>query len=364
METTHNIFIGNANNMFQVNDESIDLVITSPPYPMIEMWDDIMAKQNPLIKEALDEGRADDACELMHVELDKVWKECYRVIKEGGFLCVNIGDATRTINGEFKLYSNHSRIIQVCTEMGFNTLPCVIWRKQTNAPNKFMGSGMLPCGAYITLEHEYVLVFRKGSKRVYKNDDAKFMRKQSSFFWEERNLWFSDVWDIKGTKQSIGSKVSRDRNASFPFELPHRLINMYSQKDDVVLDPFVGLGTTMKAAMLNKRNFIGYDIDNTLSSLIIDDVASINIDNFNGLIKKRFDCHVDFIRDRENQKKEVKHYNKTLNCKVMTSQEEDMAFDYVKAITKVDDNNISYVVSYLDKTDIRELPFLSHGTLF
>lgn len=364
METTHNIFIGNANNMLQVKDESVDLVVTSPPYPMIEMWDEIMAKQNPSIQAALDEGRADDACELMHIELDKVWKECYRVIKKGGFLCINIGDATRTINGEFKLYSNHSRIIHFCTEIGFNTLPCIIWRKQTNAPNKFMGSGMLPCGAYVTLEHEYILVFRKGSKRPYKNEDAKMKRKQSSFFWEERNLWFSDVWDIKGTKQSINSKVSRDRNASFPLELPHRLINMYSQKDDVVLDPFAGLGTTMKAAMLNKRNSIGYEIDETLSSLIVDEISSVDIDKFNGAIKKRFDFHIDFIRDRESQNKEVKHFNKTLNCKVMTSQEEDMAFDYLNAIKRVDDNNIVYNVSYLDETDIRELPFLSKGTLF
>lgn len=364
MKTTHNIFIGNANNMFQVSDESVDLVITSPPYPMIEMWDEIMSKQNPLIGAALDEGRSEDACELMHIELDKVWKECYRVIKGGGFLCINIGDATRTIKGNFKLFSNHSRITQYCTQIGFNALPCIIWRKQTNAPNKFMGSGMLPCGAYVTLEHEYILVFRKGSKRTYKNEAEKNIRKQSSFFWEERNLWFSDLWDFKGTKQSISSKVSRDRNASFPFELPHRLINMYSQKDDVVLDPFVGLGTTMKAAMLNKRSFIGFDIDEALSTLIADEIASIDIDNYNGLIKKRYDCHLDFIRDRESQMKEIKHYNNILGCKVMTNQEVDLTLDYLGAITNVEGKNLSYEVSYLDNANIKEMPSISKRTLF
>lgn len=71
-----------------------------------------------------------------------------------------IGDATRTINGEFKLYNNHSRIVKSCSELGLTTLPDIIWHKTTNAPNKFMGSGMLPCGAYVTLEHEYILIFR------------------------------------------------------------------------------------------------------------------------------------------------------------------------------------------------------------
>lgn len=93
--------------------------------------------------------------------------------------------------------------------MGFVGLPNIIWRKQTNAPNKFMGSGMLPCGAYVTLEHEWVLIFRKGGKREYKKVDAKLGRMKGSFFWEERNIWFSDVWEIKGVKQRFKKHHSR-----------------------------------------------------------------------------------------------------------------------------------------------------------
>ena len=170
------------------------------------------------------------AFELTHRELDKVWLECFRVLKEGGFLCINIGDATRNIKGEFELYNNHSRIITYCTNIGFTNLPNIIWRKPTNSPNKFMGSGMLPCGAYVTLEHEWILIFRKGSKRLYKGDTEKEQRRQSSFFWEERNHWFSDLWEIKGTKQAITNTKSRERNASYPFTVPYRLINMYSQR--------------------------------------------------------------------------------------------------------------------------------------
>ena len=107
MITDHKIYIGASQQMTHIKDLSIDLVVTSPPYPMIEMWDEIMAEQNPAIYDCL-ENDSNKAFELMHQELDKVWQECFRVIKPGGFICINIGDATRTINGNFALYNNHS----------------------------------------------------------------------------------------------------------------------------------------------------------------------------------------------------------------------------------------------------------------
>ena len=146
MKTTHKILFGNASEMKEIHDNSIDLMVTSPPYPMIEMWDSIFSKQNPVIAGALANKDGDRAFEFMNKELDKVWKEVYRVLKEGGFACINIGDATRTVGKEFKLYPNHSRIMQYCLKLGFSPLPEILWRKQTNAPNKFMGSGMLPAG--------------------------------------------------------------------------------------------------------------------------------------------------------------------------------------------------------------------------
>jgi len=132
---------------------------------MIEMWDEIFSKQKPSIGKALRRKDGNQAFELMNRELDRVWKEVYRVLKDGGFACINIGNATRKIGEEFRLYSNHSRILEYCLKLGFSSLPEILWRKQTNAPNKFMGSGMLPAGAYVTLEHEHILVLRKGNKR-------------------------------------------------------------------------------------------------------------------------------------------------------------------------------------------------------
>lgn len=365
METKHTVYINKAQSMGSVESESVDIIVTSPPYPMIEMWDDIMSNQNPQISDALKEGNPNLAFELMHKELDKVWKECYRVLKNGGFACINIGDATRTIDGEFQLYNNHSRIVKSFIEIGFTNLPNIIWRKQTNAPNKFMGSGMLPCGAYVTLEHEWILIFRKGSKREYKTEKDKQNRRLSSFFWEERNVWFSDIWDIKGTKQKMIDSQSRDRSAAYPLELPYRLINMYSQRGDTVLDPFLGTGTTMQAAIIAERNSIGYEVDSNFKTIIKDNISFINIDYVNKLIKNRYDNHKIFVQNRiHEQKKEVKHFNYIINCEVMTKQETEMELHYLKSIYCNSTTPLLFKCSYDVNTNLEELPFYAKQTLF
>lgn len=346
-----------------IENGSIDLVVTSPPYPMIEMWDDIMTLQNPQIGNALLKNPS-DAFEMMHQELDKVWRECYRLLKDGGMLCINIGDATRTINKEFQLYNNHTRIVNACISLGFKNLPNIIWRKQTNAPNKFMGSGMLPCGAYVTLEHEWILVFRKGGKRDYKYADDKFLRRKSSFFWEERNKWFSDLWEIKGAKQRIGNSQTRERNASYPLEIPFRLINMYSQQGDTVLDPFLGMGTTSLAAMISQRNSIGVEIDANLLPSILENMDGMSTMMANDAIYQRYRSHLVFVKDRESLGKEVKYYNDALKCKVMTSQETDMNFHYLQSINRCQNGTIGYECGYYDDVAVCDYDYIKQDTLF
>ena len=135
MKTTHLIYFKNSTDLKEIPDKTVDLMVTSPPYPMIEMWDGIFSQQNPAIRKALGKKDGNEAFELMHRELDKVWKETLRVLKKGGFACINIGDATRKIDKEFKLYANHSRTLEYCLSLGFSALPEILWRKQTNAPN-------------------------------------------------------------------------------------------------------------------------------------------------------------------------------------------------------------------------------------
>ncbi|MFI3285793.1 MAG: site-specific DNA-methyltransferase [Rikenellaceae bacterium] len=340
LRSQHAIHVGRAQDMSAIISNSIELVVTSPPYPMVEMWDKIMNAQNVGVGEALMNGDGNLAFELMHKELDKVWSEVSRVLIPGGIVCVNIGDATRTIDGNFALYSNHSRIINYFVSNGFVNLPNILWRKQTNAPNKFMGSGMLPAGAYVTLEHEWILIFRKGGKREFKSEKEKHQRRASSFFWEERNVWFSDLWDnVKGTKQKLSSSESRERSAAYPLEIPYRLINMYSLQGDTVLDPFVGTGTTSLAALICNRNSVGYDIDSHFAKLSLNNLLAISHNEQNDIISSRIKSHEEFIVERS-KTKEVKHYNANIESAVMTSQECTMSFSYLSSVKERQENVI------------------------
>ena len=347
MKTKHKVIFGNAMNMEVVSSESVDLIVTSPPYPMIEMWDEMLAQQSSSVKKALEKGDGLNAFEMMHQLLDLVWKEVYRVLKVGGFACINIGDSTRTINGNFVLYPNHMRILKSALELGFSALPCILWRKQTNAPNKFMGSGMLPAGAYVTLEHEYILILRKGPKRVFKKEEDKKIRRESAIFWEERNRWYSDVWfDVKGTPQALNDKESRLRSAAYPFEVAYRLINMYSAKGDTVLDPFLGTGTTTAAAIASGRNSIGYETDPSLKN-IIGRIKDVIVDSSKQLIRKRLAKHMEFVVHRLKTKGGFKYDNEYYGFPVITAQEKELIFNDPVNITQPDAG--MFEVDYSDK---------------
>lgn len=322
-----------------ISDDSVQLVVTSPPYPMVDMWDGIFAAQNSGVGVALAADKGMEAFELMHRELDKVWEELHRVTAEGGFVCINIGDAVRSIGQEFCLYPNHSRILSCCLKLGFTPLPHIIWRKQTNAPNKFMGSGMLPAGAYVTLEHEYILILRKGGKREFKSAADTLRRQQSAFFWEERNIWFSDLWDFKGTRQHLNGGSSRDRSGAFPFELAYRLVNMYSVKGDTVLDPFLGTGTTSVAALASGRNSIGIEIDATLAQTIRGQFSLATVKSVNDIIRRRIVNHQEFVAQRKVEKGDeaVKHQSSPYGFDVMTGQERELVLNYLENITELAD---------------------------
>ena len=338
MKTTHQILFQNAQDLKVLPSESVDLVVTSPPYPMIEMWDDIFSDQNSEIQNALTRGNGKQAYELMHQVLDSVWDEMFRVLKKGRFACINIGDATRKVNNDFCLYPNHARILNYLLNIGFSALPDILWRKQANTPNKFMGSGMLPAGAYVTLEHEYILIVRKGAKREFKTEDEKANRRESALFWEERNIWYSDVWtDIKGTEQRLSNVMSRSRSAAFPFELAYRLINMYSAKDDVILDPFLGTGTTTAAAMTSGRNSIGVEIDESFQQVICPIVHHI-VDFSNGYLSDRLQRHLAFVENRIQNAGAIKYTNKYYGCPVVTSQEQFIFLNSLKEIRTRKDN--------------------------
>lgn len=338
MLTTHKILFQNSNKLYQIEDNSVALIVTSPPYPMIEMWDEMFSKQNPKIKEALSKEDGMTMFELMNQELDKVWEEVFRVLKPGGIACINIGDATRTIGENFQLYPNSTRIMNHCLKTGFSALPKILWKKTTNAPNKFMGSGMLPPGAYVTLEHEYILILRKGDKREFKNNQEKNNRYESSFFWEERNSWFTDIWGgLNGISQKLKNDKIRNKSAAYPFELAYRLINMFSVKGDIVLDPYFGTGTTMLAAMASARNSIGVEIEPDFENTIIERTKTI-VDYANEHNMQRLKRHLDFINKRECENRQLNYVNKHYGFKVMTRQEISLILNDLVSFSQASNN--------------------------
>jgi site-specific DNA-methyltransferase (cytosine-N4-specific) len=247
---------------------------------MIEMWDKQFKELDGQIDRLwielegeLDKTRRQEiiSCiyDSMHDYLAKVWKETYRVLIDGGLACINIGDATRNLNGVFRLFPNHVRIVEHCEKIGFFTLPYVLWKKPTTKPKykgkgAFLGSGMLPPNAYVTLDCEFILIFRKGRPRQFNSRDPT--RYASKYTKEQRDKWFTQIWDVIGMKQYL-SEVER-RVAAFPEEIPSRLIRMFSVAGDTVLDPFIGTGTTLKVASELGRNAIGYEIERKFRSLI------------------------------------------------------------------------------------------------
>jgi DNA modification methylase len=353
MKSIHKIYFKDSKKMTVIPSSSVHLAVTSPPYPMIEMWDDMFGRQDVNIKEALHNKDGYEAFELMHRQLDRTWQELYRILISGGFACINIGDATRTIGDEFRLYSNHARILTALIKAGFSALPLILWRKPTNAPNKFMGSGMLPAGAYVTLEHEYILIVRKGPKRKFDSAGEKQTRRESALFWEERNNWFSDVWlGLIGTQQKMKKDSARLRSGAFPFELAYRLVNMYSAKGDTVVDPFLGTGTTMWSAMASGRNCIGFEIETGFRELVLSQKDTV-VAASNDQIRQRIQGHLDYLESRSDDKGKFKYVNKRYKFPVMTRQEIELFFNPLKSAEQIDEHTMEVTYTITPEDDFQ-----------
>jgi len=326
VRTDHQVVVGDARSL-ALPDESVELVVTSPPYPMIEMWDETFTDLDPTIGEALADGDGDRAYEAMHEILGAVWAEVERVLVSGGIAAINVGDATRTVDGDFSLYPNHATVLRALEAVGLTPLPDVLWRKPANSAAKFMGSGTSPPNAYVTLEHEYILLARKGGLR--RPDRER--RARSAYFWEERDRWFSDVWEIRGERHALDAGP-RERTGAFPFAIPHRLINMYSVQGETVLDPFWGTGTTTLAAMASGRSSVGVEVDPGLVGGF--DPVAIGIETLaRETSQARLAAHRSFVADRDEPPGyEAAHYD----TRVITKQERGLRLPTVETVTETD----------------------------
>ena len=245
--TVHRLINGDARDLSFLKDESVHLVVTSPPY-----WNLKRYNENP------DQMGHIQDYETFLRELEKVWRHVYRVLVPGGRLVCVVGDVcvARRNFGRHLVFPLHADICVICRRIGFDNLNPIIWHKIANASyevtngSKFLGKPYEP-NAIIKNDMEFILMQRKpGGYR--KPSDAQ--RDASRISKEEFDRWFQQIWNIPGAS-------TKHHPAPFPLELATRLVRMFSFVGDSVLDPFCGSGTTMIAAFQTGRNSIGVEID-------------------------------------------------------------------------------------------------------
>jgi DNA modification methylase len=247
--TVHQLILGDACDLSFIEDSSIHLVVTSPPYWTLKQYN---AEPRQL-------GHIEDYEEFLD-NLHRVWSECYRVLVSGGRLVCVVGDVclSRKRFGRHVVVPLHADICVICRHIGFDNLNPIIWHKIANASYevengaRFLGKPFEP-NAIIKNDIEFILMQRKPGG--YRKPTAK-QRERSKLTKDEYSEWFRQFW-------TLGGASTRSHPAPFPVELAYRLVRMFSFYGDTVLDPFIGSGTTSLAAMRCNRNSIGVDIDPT-----------------------------------------------------------------------------------------------------
>jgi len=225
-EYLNKIFCKSSENMDELADNSVHLMITSPPYNVTKEYDDdlTLTEYQQLLK--------------------NVWRETHRVLVPGGRVCINVANL-----GRKPYIPLHSYIIEDMHNIGYLMRGEIIWNKASSAsPSTAWGSWLSAANPVLRDIHEYILVFSKNSFSYKKG------KKENTIQKEDFLEWTKSVWTFPAVS---AKKIGHP--APFPEELPHRLIQLYSCKNDVVLDPFVGSGTTCIAALKDARNFVGYD---------------------------------------------------------------------------------------------------------
>lgn len=245
LKTHHKIINGDSRQMAELPDNSVHLVITSPPYWQLKDY----GSDNQI--------GFHDSYENYINNLNLVWKECYRVLHNGCRLCVNIGDqfARAVYYGRYKVIPIREEIIKFCENIGFDYMGAIIWQKVTTSNTTGggvqMGSYPYPRNGILKLDYEFILVFKKLGDAPKPTKEQKELSKMTA---EEWNTFFAGHWNFAGARQS-------GHIAMFPEELPRRLIKMFSFVGETVLDPFAGSGTTALAAKNTDRNSVGYEIN-------------------------------------------------------------------------------------------------------
>ncbi len=258
-KTTHSLHCGDARDLSFIESESVHLIVTSPPYWTLKEY----APHDQQL------GAIEDYQEFL-VALDKVWGECNRVLAPGGRICCVVGDVciSRKRVGRHHVIPLHADIMVRMRKLGLDSLTPILWFKIANGATEVEGNGAgfygkpYQPGAIVKNDFEYILFFRKGGS--YRSP-SPIQKALSMLSREEMKGWLRTAWvDVKGESTRNGHP------APYPTAIAERLIRLFSFAGDVVLDPFVGTGTTSLAAMTAGRNSVGIEVDSVYLRLAKD----------------------------------------------------------------------------------------------
>lgn len=274
--TNHKIYFGDSRALNKIEDKSVQLIITSPPYWQLKDY----GSNNQI-------GFNNSYEEYIN-NLNLVWMECERILSEGCRLCINIGDqfARSVYYGRYKVVPIRTEIIRFCETLKMDYMGAIIWQKattmNTSGGGAIMGSFPYPRNGILKIDYEFILIFKKlgnPPKPTLEQKENSIMTK------EEWNQYFSSHWNFSGIKQS-------EHIAMFPEELPKRLIKMFSFSGETIFDPFLGSGTTTLAAKNLGRNSIGYEINKEFESIIKEklNINQLSLD----------EDTIEFLEDKEN----------------------------------------------------------------
>lgn len=247
--THHSLHLGDARKLDFIPDDSVHLVLTSPPYWTLKEY-----RQTP---EQM--GHIKDYDEFLS-ELDTVWSHCRRVLVPGGRLISVVGDvclSRRQNNGRHTVVPLHASIQERCRRLGFDNLAPIIWYKISNANHEvengssFLGKPYEP-NAVIKNDVEFILMERKPGGYRKPEIAARILSVIGADYYQK---WFQQIWS------GLTGASTRHHPAPFPVELAERLVRMFSFVGDTVLDPFMGTGTTTVACAKTGRNSVGVEVD-------------------------------------------------------------------------------------------------------
>ncbi len=285
IQTKQTVILGDARQMTELHDNSVHLIVTSPPYWQLKDYG------------SPDQIGFHDSYESYINNLNVVWSECLRVLHNGCRLCVNIGDqfARAVYYGRYKVIPIREEIIKFCETIGFDYMGAVIWQKVTTSNTTggatIMGSFPYPRNGIVKLDYEFILLFKKQGTAPKVSTEAKQRSKMTT---EEWNTFFAGHWNFSGERQD-------GHIAMFPEELPRRLIKMFSFVGETVLDPFLGSGTTMLAAKNLERNAVGYEINDEFAEIIQRKVVGIGNNETGSMFSHSQVEQVEFIRQKPHE---------------------------------------------------------------